>query len=609
MKSRPQLSWLLMSGIAAVLASILVFLFIRTQGSDTSSYYENVALLRQLKQLDARWELDVLKSRMGFTANYDSLVDPLTALNELWQRLHTSLDAQPGAARGDLLQASAAYHQAVDEKTRLIEHFKSHNSVLRNSFVFLPIAAEDIRNAVADNHLDRLAPNTHLSASVAKTLLDTLIYCDSPSDDKRSDVEDDLKGLSTATFALPPDIADAPAIFVAHVRTVLREQPAVNSLLSGIAAVRATERLDKLDALLSSAHRAAEAQALVYRRYLLILSTALALLLIYVGVRLIRSHAVINRVNRDLYSANETLEQRVAERTAELHDAQSKLLASARGAGMAEIATNVLHNVGNVLNSVNISTELIGTRLRESKFKGLVDAVHLVDAHPADLADFLTHDEKGKRLPAYLGRLVPTLQAERNAIASELESLVKGVAHIRDIVATQQSYAGSTSIVEPLEVNDLLEDALRMNAGGMARRQVAIVKDWTHVPPVLLDKHLMLQILVNLIANALQAMDSVMDRPHRLILRASVGSESQAKLRIEVQDNGEGILPENLPRIFEHGFTTRRKGHGFGLHSCALAAKAMGGQLTVHSDGAGAGATFTLDLPLKEVPRKAAVTA
>jgi signal transduction histidine kinase len=607
MKSRPQLSWILMGGVAAVVTSLLVFLFIRTQGSDSSSYYENVALLRQLKQLDARWELDVLKSRMGFATNYDSLVDPLTALNELWQRLRNGLDSQPGAARSELIQASDNYHKAVDEKTRLIEHFKSHNSVLRNSFAFLPIAAEDIRSAIADSHLDRLAPNTHLSASVAKTLLDTLIYCDSPSDDKRSDVEDDLKGLSGTTYELPPDIADAPEIFAAHVRTVLREQPEVNSLLNSIAAVPAIELLDKLDGLLSSAHRAAEAQALVYRRYLLILATALALLLIYVGMRLIRSHAVINRVNRELYSANANLEQRVVDRTAELHEAQSKLLATAREAGMAEIATNVLHNVGNVLNSVNISTGLIGTRLRESKFKGLIDAVHLVNAHPADLGEFFTQDEKGKRLPGYLGRLVPTLQAERDAIASELASLEKGVAHIRDIVATQQSYAGSTSIVEPLEVSDLLEDALRMNAGGVARRQVAIVKDWTHVPPILLDKHLMLQILINLIANALQAMDSVTDRPHRLTLRANVGPQPHARLRIEVQDNGEGIPPENLPRIFEHGFTTRKKGHGFGLHSCVLAAKAMGGQLTVHSEGAGAGATFTLDLPAKEVSHQAAV--
>jgi signal transduction histidine kinase len=72
-------------------------------------------------------------------------------------------------------------------------------------------------------------------------------------------------------------------------------------------------------------------------------------------------------------------------------------------------------------------------------------------------------------------------------------------------------------------------------------------------------------------------------------------------LRIRVEDVGEGIAPENLPRLFTHGFTTRKRGHGFGLHSCALAAKEMGGTLAVFSGGSGNGATFTLDLPAKAV--------
>jgi signal transduction histidine kinase len=149
-------------------------------------------------------------------------------------------------------------------------------------------------------------------------------------------------------------------------------------------------------------------------------------------------------------------------------------------------------------------------------------------------------------------------------------------------------------------VGDLVEDSLRMNADAVAHRNVTVVKEWADIPQVLLDKHLMLQILVNLIANALQAMDSVTDRPHRLTLRADTLERADGpRLRIHVADNGEGILPDNLPRLFTHGFTTRKNGHGFGLHSCALAARAMDGQLTVHSMGLGKGATFTLDLPFE----------
>ena len=67
---------------------------------------------------------------------------------------------------------------------------------------------------------------------------------------------------------------------------------------------------------------------------------------------------------------------------------------------------------------------------------------------------------------------------------------------------------------------------------------------------------------------------------------------------ISVADNGIGIPAENLTRIFAHGFTTRKHGHGFGLHSSALAASEMGGALRVQSDGHGCGATFTIELPL-----------
>jgi len=294
-------------------------------------------------------------------------------------------------------------------------------------------------------------------------------------------------------------------------------------------------------------------------------------------------------ISKDITALKETEEQ--------LEKVHRQLVTVSREAGMAEIATNVLHNVGNVLNSVVVSTGLIGSRLRESKTKGFVDAMRLMDEHRADLGDFLSKDERGKRLPDYLQKLVAILTAERTYLLEELESLNKGLDHIRDIVTTQQSYARApTSVLEPLLISDLLEDALRMNIGSLARRDVSVVKHWPNVPEALLDKHLLLQIIVNLVANALQAMEPVTDRPRRLTLHAE---RLGTLIRVEVEDNGEGITPENLARLFTHGFTTRKTGHGFGLHSCALAATAMGATLRAHSDGPSRGARFTLDLPYK----------
>ena len=288
--------------------------------------------------------------------------------------------------------------------------------------------------------------------------------------------------------------------------------------------------------------------------------------------------------------------------TRELHEAQSELVAFARQVGMAEIANNVLHNVGNVLTSVNVSAGLVTSAMRESKAPGLAKAVELLNQHAADLGVFLTADERGKRLPGYLGKLAAALAAEQSAVIEELGSLTRSIDHIKDIVATQQTYSGSASLVEPVRVPGLLDDALRMDSAGLARHQVEVTRELADLPPLLLDKSRVLQILVNLIANARQAMARVTGREPRLTLQADATDTGDGRrLRIKVRDNGDGIAPENLDKLFVHGFTTRKDGHGFGLHSSALTAKAMGGSLTVSSDGPGSGACFTLELPFNPV--------
>lgn len=279
-----------------------------------------------------------------------------------------------------------------------------------------------------------------------------------------------------------------------------------------------------------------------------------------------------------------------------IEEVQSQLLTAARLAGMAEIATNVLHNVGNVLNSVNVSAELIGTRLRASKLKGLARCVDLMEAHAADLGEFLSHDSRGRLLPTYLRELARTLEEEHQAIAAELGALCSSVDHIKQVIATQQSYAGSPRMVESARVDELLDDALRINAGALTRHKVEVVKNYAALPPLLLDRHRVLQVLVNLISNAKQAMDALEDR--RPVIHLDAALADGPVLRIAVTDNGEGIAPENLSRVFSHGFTTRKDGHGFGLHSCVLAAQEMGGSLRAHSAGPGQGATFTLEVPV-----------
>lgn len=308
-------------------------------------------------------------------------------------------------------------------------------------------------------------------------------------------------------------------------------------------------------------------------------------------IMLIAGQLAVSLENAQLY---EELEQRVVQRTSELQAAQAELLGTARRAGMAEIASNVLHNVGNILNSVNVSTNLIGSKVRGSRAHGLSLAVALMEDNAADLGRFLTVDEKGKRLPGYLSTLAKTLEAERADMLEELGHLSRSIDHIKDVVATQQSYAGTSSLYQPARICDLVEDALRIN-GDALTRQVTVVKEFEPVPEALLDRTRVMQILVNLISNARHAM-------HAAGASALLTLQVQASgglLRICVRDEGEGVPTENLTRIFAHGFTTRKGGHGFGLHSCALAAQQMGGTLTAASEGTGRGATFTLELPIE----------
>jgi C4-dicarboxylate-specific signal transduction histidine kinase len=226
----------------------------------------------------------------------------------------------------------------------------------------------------------------------------------------------------------------------------------------------------------------------------------------------------------------------------------------------------------------------------------------LIGSQRADLAAFFRDDPRGRKIPDYLDALAEHLRSEHAEIGRELDGLRKNVEHINDIVAMQQSYARLSGVAETVPVVELVEDALRMNAGAMLRHEVEVVRDFQTEAVVTVDKHKVLQILVNLLRNAKYACDESGRGDKQIRLSIAAGDQ---RVRIEVRDNGVGIPAENLTKIFSHGFTTRKHGHGFGLHSCALAARELGGSLVAQSDGPGCGALFTLELPYKSEARAA----
>ena len=280
-----------------------------------------------------------------------------------------------------------------------------------------------------------------------------------------------------------------------------------------------------------------------------------------------------------------------------LQKANAELVQASRRAGMAEIATNVLHNVGNVLNSVNTSATLVMDQVRESKQSGVARVVEMLEPNAHDLAGFFARDKRGPQIVTYLKTLSTYLTQEQEAMLKELTSLTKNIEHIKQIVSMQQSFAKASGVEEIHSPVALVEDALRIHLGSLEKGNVKIIRDYEKVPDIIADKHKVLQILINLIGNTKYALMESEQRAPQAIL--GVKANGGNNLYFTIRDNGVGIAQENLIRIFSHGFTTRRNGHGFGLHSGFLAAKEMGGSLSVQSDGPGCGAIFTLELPLK----------
>lgn len=279
-----------------------------------------------------------------------------------------------------------------------------------------------------------------------------------------------------------------------------------------------------------------------------------------------------------------------------LHDSQQQLLETSRQVGMAEMASNILHNMGNALNSVNTSLHVASEIVKKSKITNVARLAALLDANAANLADFLTKDPKGMKVPSFVRQLGEHLAGEQAALLKEIEMLKKSIEHVNEIIATQQQYARGVVLNDTVDLLELIEDAIRMNAASLARHGISIIRDFEpSLPQVTVPKHKVLQILMNLIRNAQKACEDG-SQGDEIRLRATA-IQGGKWVQIDIVDTGVGIAPAILPRLFTHGFTTRKDGHGFGLHSGALMARELGGTLSAKSDGPGMGATFTLEFP------------
>jgi signal transduction histidine kinase len=276
-----------------------------------------------------------------------------------------------------------------------------------------------------------------------------------------------------------------------------------------------------------------------------------------------------------------------------------KLMEAAHSAGMAEVASNVLHNVGNALNSVNVSANIIIEKLAKSEIPHLLKLADILKEHSDNLADFLINDPQGKFIPTYIFEAGNHLVQQKNEILENLNSLTKNVDHIKEIIQMQQFYTGTGKQQDCVSLPELIENAIAINNAGLERNKIEVIREYEEFGNIFIDKHRTIQVLVSLIDNAEHALAESSNEPKQLKIRVTKADNN--KVKIEISDNGIGIRPEDLNKIFSKGFTTKSSGHGFGLHGCQKAAKDMQGNITVNSSGPGQGTTFTLEIPLKKI--------
>jgi two-component system NtrC family sensor kinase len=315
--------------------------------------------------------------------------------------------------------------------------------------------------------------------------------------------------------------------------------------------------------------------------------------------------AELDREKSELEKSNSRLDvsvKQLRQAQRELIESGKALAAVSRRAGMADIATGVLHNVGNVLNSVSVSSEVIAQRMRTLKVGAIGKIAELLQAKSSGLSELLGF-EQAERVLAYLRQLAVHLGGERDELLKEVAALKEHVEHTKAIIGKQQAFAGSFDMAERCNVHALVDDAITLTGQALRRHGVRVSREYQQVPELFVDRHKVLQILVNLLKNA---QDALLERAEGKLIVVRIENSGTNTVRIAIEDNGTGITPDDSAKLFRYGFTTKKDGHGFGLHTSAIAARDLGGRLSGESEGRGKGARFVLDLPVRSVADSAA---
>lgn len=593
-------SLLLLTTSAVLLASVLVYLYLMSKADESGTYTQARDLIRQIKQNDSQWENEILKARTSINYNYDPLVWPVVEMKRLWRAFESIETRNQHGNSPAWRQAYADYQQAFEEKTNYVERFKSHNAVLRNSLAFLPAAADGIQaqlGQLADADALRLH---NISTDTYDLMLSSLEFAQMTTDDKAADILVGLNKLAVNKERLPLEFHAPIDTLSNHIALILREQPKVNQLLEQIGALPVAAHLDAIAMMLDRDERTALLVNQRYHFYLLVFSTLLVLLLLYMAVWLLRSFGEINRVNRALVVANDELEQRVARRTQALTQAsaalqreiderkllESQLVQSEKLASLGQLAAGIAHEVNNPIGFVSSNLGALGTyfaRLQDM-LKAYRDAEPAIG--PATLQASLVKLRSEMEL-AYILDDIPLLISESKDGISRVGQIVRDLKDFSRVDSSQDWQWAN--------LHQGIDSTLNIAASEL-KYKADLVKQYGVLPEVECLPSQINQVIMNLVVNAAHAMGT-----ERGTITVRTGCANDDKVWIEVADNGCGIPAQSLQKIFDPFYTTKPVGQGTGL-GLSLSygiIKRHCGEIHVHSE-VGVGTTFRVELPVRQ---------
>ena len=329
-----------------------------------------------------------------------------------------------------------------------------------------------------------------------------------------------------------------------------------------------------------------------FRNYLIVISGLILILILVIYSR----YRTKKKANEILFEKNSQIlkqKNQLSQTLNQLRETQKTLVDISHRTGMAEIASSILHNVGNVLNSVKVSSQILKEKIEGSRINNLQKSLDLIKQHKTDLTDYITSDDKGKMLPDYLIKVGRALKDEQNACINELSNLYNGINHIEGIISVQQNYAGVSGIKERISLVQIMNDIIKMYQDSFNKYKIKVNKNYKEVTPILTEKAKLMQVLVNILKNAKESLEIKKDENRVITINIFEDKGKECQI-IEIIDNGIGIEKENLDKIFSYGFTTKKNSKGFGLHTSALAMEDIKGEMLAYSDGKDKGAKFSV---------------